>query len=1079
MPGFSAVCNDIVPHRGVLDSLRTQLGEVPRVSLRDTEYEESAAEGGEDSEQAGPWSVGRYQVHTLIGCGAMGDVFRGRDTDLGRVVALKALREEHRQDRKLAQRFVEEAQINGQLIHPGIVPTYELGTLADGRPFFTMKFVKGHRLYELLAERTSPAADLPRFLTIFEQICQTVAYAHSRGVIHRDLKPLNIMVGNFGEVQVMDWGLAKVLPKEEPVKDHATPPVNQTVVATSWKGHDRAKTLVGLPMGTPAYMAPEQARGETRVVDRRADVFSLGSILCEILTGTPAFEGSSLADLIYAAQCAQLAPAFARLDQCGADGELLTLARECLAAEPKNRPADAGVVAGRITAYLAGVQERLRDAELARAAETARAREAEAKASAERRSRRLTVALATTVLLAGGLGSAGWRWTENKRLERIRLASEKVNLALQEATRRRGLAQGAALGDIGSWELAAAAADQARDLLDPDVDPALRKQVEDLRVEVAAEREQAESDRTLTDRLVDIRSAEADDQGGWITDAAYAHAFREAGLDVATLTAEEASRKIRTRPPQVVLAVAAALDDWAAVRRDRKKDRAGATALSALAGAVDPDAWRPGLRRALDLPDRAARLEALQPLAKDAPFDTMGPVSLDLLGRALKDAGDPAGAEAVLRRAQQLHPGDVWTSYDLARTLERLAHRDEAIRYYTAARALRPETAHELAHALRDKGERDEEIAIFENLRRLRPGNGRHLGCLGRALLAKGLVEPARTVLAAAETANREAVRLRPDDASAHFSLGVALHIQGKLDQARVEYIDAIRLQPGNPAVHDNLSELLGRQGKVDEAIAEHRIAIRLQPDFANAYNTLGFLYRARLDGGAAAVQFRKAVQLQPDNAVYHDNLGQALQDQGKLDEAIREYREAYRLQPSLDDAHAGLGEIFEDQGKLEEAIGEYRAACQIQPRSDVAHGFLARALAGKANLNDAERKEALEHARRAVKLSPEDGDYQTALAMAEYRAGHWPESIAAAERSIALAKDDNATRGFFLAMALWRQGAKERSGPVFDQAVLAARKNDTGNARALAHWREAAELLGQPGPDRPPGELPPNPFEP
>jgi tetratricopeptide (TPR) repeat protein len=814
-------------------------------------------------------------------------------------------------------------------------------------------------------------------------------------------------------------------------------------------------------------------------------------MLCEILTGTAAFAGSTVDEMIYAAKCAQTAPALARLDQCGADGELLALARDCLAAEARDRPADAGVVARRITAYLAGVQERLRDAELARAAEsaraaaeTARAREAEAKASAERRSRRLTVALAATVLLAGVLGGAGWRslvWTESQRLERIQAAYGKVNLALQKAIWLRGLA----LGDVGPWERAAAAVDEGRGLLDQDVDPALRKQVEDLQVEIAAQREQAVSDRRLTDRLLDIRSGEADDRGGVITDAAYGDAFREAGLDVSTLSTEEAATKIRARPPQVVQAVAAAVDDWGAVRRDLKKNRAGAAALSALAGAVDPDTWRLGLRRALDLPDRAARLEALQPLAKDAPFDTLGPISLDLLGRALKDVGDLAGAEAVLRRAQRIHPDDVWTNYDLARTLEKLARRDEAIRYYMAARALRPETAHELAHAHRDKGDRDEEIAIFENLTRLRPGSGRHLGCLGRALLNQGLTEQARTVLAAAETANREAVRLRPKDAAAHFSLGVALHIQGifdqqKFDQAKDEYRAAIDLQPGNAAVHDNLSELLGKQGKVDEAIAEHRIAIGLQPDFANAYNTLGdILSRARQDSAAAAAEFRNAIRFQPDNAIYRDNLGQALQEQGKLDEAIAAYREAIRLRPSLGDAHAGLGEVLEYQGKREEAIAEHRAASQLQPRSDVAHGFLARALAGKPHPSDAETKEALEHARQAVALSPQDADYQTALAMAEYRAGRWPESIAAAERSIALSKDDDAGRGFFLAMALWRQGVQDRSRAVFDQAAVTAKKNDAGNARVLASWREAAELLGQPGPETVPGDLPENPFMP
>ena len=164
-------------------------------------------------------------------------------------------------------------------------------------------------------------------------------------------------------------------------------------------------------LGTPAYMAPEQARGENEIVDRRADVFALGSILCTILTGEPAFTGASAVDILRKAGRAELADALARLEGCGAEPELTALARDCLAAEPKDRPADAGVVAGRMTAYLAGVQERLRSAELARAAESARAEEArgtavaaEARAAAERRARRLTGALAATVLLAGGLG---------------------------------------------------------------------------------------------------------------------------------------------------------------------------------------------------------------------------------------------------------------------------------------------------------------------------------------------------------------------------------------------------------------------------------------------------------------------------------------------------------------------------------------------------------------------------------------------------------------------------------------------------------------------------------------------------
>ena len=153
----------------------------------------------------------RLRLFGEIARGGMGVILKGRDLALGRDLAVKVLLEKHRDKPELIRRFLMEARIAGQLQHPGIVPVHELGALADGRPYFAMKLVKGRTLEAILQERSSPSEDLPRFLGIFEQVCQTVAYAHARGVIHRDLKPANVMVGRFGEVQVMDWGLAKVL----------------------------------------------------------------------------------------------------------------------------------------------------------------------------------------------------------------------------------------------------------------------------------------------------------------------------------------------------------------------------------------------------------------------------------------------------------------------------------------------------------------------------------------------------------------------------------------------------------------------------------------------------------------------------------------------------------------------------------------------------------------------------------------------------------------------------------------------------------------------------------------------------
>ena len=1021
--------------------------------------------------------AGRYQILGEIARGGMGSVLRGRDPHLGRDLALKVLLDQHRDRSDLVDRFVEEAQICGQLQHPGVVPVYELGKLADQRPYFTMKLVKGQTLAALLAERTSPADNLPRFFSIFEAVCQTMAYAHARAVIHRDLKPSNVMVGSFGEVQVMDWGLAKVLPKAGPKTDVVPPPVNETIVATLRSTGDSDLSQAGSVLGTPAYMAPEQARGEVEAIDRRADVFALGSILCEILTGAPAFAGGSAIEIVKAAGRADTAAALARLEQCGADGELVALARESLEPLARDRPADAGVVAARMTAYLAGVQERLREVELSRAAESARAVEAEAKASVERRARRLTAALAATVLLAGLLGGAGWRWVELQRVERVREASGRVNVALQEATRLRGLAQGAAIGDLAPWALAASAAERARDLLDPGVEPALQTQVLELAAELAAERLQAEAaaqaaarDRHLLDRLVAIRSGDRAESA-----AAYADAFREAGLDLTELHAEEAGKQIRGRAPAVAMAVAAALDDWASIRSGKP-----GAALSAVARVADPDPWRNGLREALNHPDKAARLASLHDLARSAPYETLGPVSLNLLGGALMAAGDAAGAEGVLRRAQHRHPGDVWINFDLAGSLERLARRDEAIRYYTAARSLRPETAHDLAHALEDRGEKEEAIGVFKDLRRLQPENGWHLGCLAGALRDQGRSQEADVILEAAATATREAIRRRPDDAYAHFSLGAVLRKQGKVDEAIAEYRTAIRLQPEDAAYHDNLSELLGRQGKLDEAIAEHRTAIRIRPDFANAYNTLGYLLsEVKDDKRAAAAAYREAIRLQPDFARAHNNLGRALQHLGELDEALAEYRTSCVLEPDSVEFLENLGEVLELQRKRDEAIVVYRTAIRVRPDAANLHNDLAWVLVKVPDCTAQERGESLEHARQAVALSPEAGGFQNTLGLAEYRAGHWAESIAAVERSIALTTGVEVTNWFFLAMALWQQGDKDRSRSFFEQAVSWTKANHPVHADVPTIWREAAELLGQPGPEVPPADLPMNPFAP
>jgi hypothetical protein len=315
----------------------------------------TAPDPGGPAPQAPP-DTPRYRFEDLLGRGGMGEVWRGFDTLLAREVALKVLRGRLLEYSDFKARFEEEARQVGQLQHPSIVPVYDLGELPDGRPFFVMKLIHGRTLAELLEGRASPAEELPRWVEVFEQVCQAVAFAHERGVIHRDLKPSNVMLGELGEVQVMDWGLAKALaagPRPAPGPPVAPPPA----VGQGTTGAPGAQTVSGQAKGTPAYMAPEQARGELGRVGTASDVFGLGGILCVTLTGEPPFAQPGQAG------AADLEEAFARLDGCGAEAELIDLAKACLAPAPEGRPADAGQVAALVKLYRDGVAERCRRAE--------------------------------------------------------------------------------------------------------------------------------------------------------------------------------------------------------------------------------------------------------------------------------------------------------------------------------------------------------------------------------------------------------------------------------------------------------------------------------------------------------------------------------------------------------------------------------------------------------------------------------------------------------------------------------------------------------------------------------------------
>lgn len=289
-------------------------------------------------------NAGRYVIDRELGRGGMGIVLRAIDRDIRREVAVKYLLDNR--DPVRQSRFVEEAQITGQLEHPNIVPIHELGVDDKNRPFFSMKVVHGRSLADLLAEaRRNPKSEPPlhRLIGILISVCHAMAYAHARNVIHRDLKPGNIMLGDFGEVYVMDWGLAKILTPNQAIiaaVSPTDPSASSTARIETGREADSDLTREGAIVGTPVYMAPEQARGEIHALDARTDIYALGAILYEMLTLKPPVDREGGHDAVLGRVVRgeilppeQRAPERARIIV----PELSAIARKALALNPMKR----------------------------------------------------------------------------------------------------------------------------------------------------------------------------------------------------------------------------------------------------------------------------------------------------------------------------------------------------------------------------------------------------------------------------------------------------------------------------------------------------------------------------------------------------------------------------------------------------------------------------------------------------------------------------------------------------------------------------------------------------------------------
>jgi Flp pilus assembly protein TadD len=771
-------------------------------------------------------------------------------------------------------------------------------------------------------------------------------HAHTLGIVHRDVKPANLLVDDAGKLYVSDFGLARV-------------------------GPDAGLTVSGDLLGTLRYMAPEQALARHGLVDHRADVYGLGCTLYELLTGRPAVDATDRAEVLR--KIAFEDPKSLRKLDKAIPAELETIALKCLAKNPAERYATAGELANDLLRWLDHQTIKAKPPTLRQRA-----------VKWARRHRPVVGAAATVVVLAAAMLVSGLTWAGRDAAARRERAEQVVTAALADADRLQAQAL---------WPQALDAARRADGLLAGGaVGDDLRRRVDE-----------ALTGLDLVARLEDVRTGYANAVRDYVFDAEwkvgeYARAFRAARIVVDELGPEELAARI---PPAVRVVAAAALDDWSGIGEDvRARGR-----LRAAARAADPDEWRGRVRAAVADKDRPA-LAALAAAARGAELPA---ASLVRLGTALWRAGLQAEAVELLRATQRRYPGDFWVNFELAHCLTD-AHPDEAVRFNTAAVALRPgsSAAHNnLGVSLAAKGDVDGAAAAYAEAIRLAPDHARPQSNLAR-VLAKA--KAAGRVVAAF----REAARRRPADASAHTTLGIALQARGDLGGAAAAFREAARVRPGNVTVLTTLGKVLQADGDPDGAAAAFRKAAGLTSDYlsghtmafpATAYDNLCALLRRTGRLGGLIAEQREAVRRRPDDPAAQARLGVALLVNGDKNGAAEAYRAALRRRPDSTALLYGLQSASSTEGErlaiarelvrrepyeprfysrlghalaghdLDGAIASWRESIMLAPSWPSHYAFLAEALRRKGDRAGAEAA-----CREALRISPTNARAHSAL---------------------------------------------------------------------------------------------------
>jgi tetratricopeptide (TPR) repeat protein len=1089
----------LAEHARIADRLRACLAGLRLVKGGAEGLEGTAAAEGRAEVAAGT-PLGDFRLLREVGRGGMGVVYEAEQLSLGRRVALKVLPFAGALDARQLQRFKNEAQAAAHLQHQNIVPVHFVGC-DRGVHYYAMQFIDGRTLAAVIAElrrergggrrpgldATTPYAPQPpapssvegigmpeaaarvtsverpaagetvtgsitpgsglsraaygRWVArLGEQAAQALEHAHQLGVIHRDIKPGNLLLDGRGNLWITDFGLAH---------------------CQSQAG----LTMSGDLVGTLRYMSPEQALAKRVVVDHRTDIYSLGTTLYELLVLEPAYRGKDREELLRQIAFEEPRPP-RRLDRAIAS-ELETIVLKALAKNPDERYQTAQELADDLRHYMEDRPIRARRPGLVKRMRKWCRRHKALVGSA-------AAVLLVAALLAGGVGL----WWMEKRAAAVGEAQAALRQAEELTADER-------------WPEALAAVRRAKVVLAGTAAGELRQAAEQLDrdLEMARRLEEARLADTVVkdEHFFDWEAA----------DRAFAQAFRSYGLDLELLDPQEAAQFIRSR--SISRQLIAAIDHWAVVQPHTQN----CARLLAFARAADPDELRDRLREAAQRNDHKLieDLAASAALQKLAPANLR--LLLDLLSRVrvYYENGQPSSSServvAFLRQARRLRPGDFWTNHRLAWALmsSRPPRLEEAIRYFMAAVARRPESPGaqlNLGRALAQAGDLDDAIACCNEAIRLNADFSEAHNYLGSALARKGRVDEAIAEIREAialkkhygqahgslgtalyEKGNmdeaiaerREAIRLKNELADFHHNLGITLREKGRPDEAIAELLEAVRLNKDQPEFHRELAGVLVDKGLLDDAIAEYGEAIRLKSDDAQAYSNLGgaLVKKGRLD--EAIAECRKAIRLKSDYAGAHCNLGWALAVKGRLDEAIAEHREAIRLKNDSAEAHEGLACALRDKGRLDEAIAEHREAIRLKDFVNFHHN-LGLALRDKGRLD-----EAIAEFRKAIRLKKNDDNAHAELGALRCDMRDFDGAIIEFQAAIRL-NTDNARAHCGLGIALMAKGQLEDAIAEYREAIrlkkdYAEAHYCLGNAlggmdrldEAIGEWRAAIRL--------------------